>query len=298
MLPLSRGRQGRSLAATASLVCVCLSLSFSTYLSIYLSIHTSLPSRGTAVSYKRLKRILGKIEVQQNKAKRAAERERERLALDEERQTAQVLTNGASSINAAAGLAHGRDANASPMSMDATPVGSLPQPLTLTRQVAASKYTSPLLRSYGSSERSATPPPPQQAPAGYSVLIDGGDRAGVPFSGASRSSSPVPAFASSSTSVPAGIWSTPPLGQAYAYNTGDGSSQFSTPSLAGVGAGDARPEFFQVIEDDIRRINKFYRERVQALLAEVQGFQVRQSLPCPAYLLVVDPRLSPCLGFS
>ena len=262
--------------------CLCVSCVHAC-LSIYLPIHTSLSSPDSPVSYKRLKRILGKIEVQQNKAKRAAERERERLALDEERQTAQVLTNGASSINAATGLAHGRDANASPMSMDATPVGSLPQPLSLTRQVAASKYTSPLLRSYGSSERSATPPP-QLAPAGYTVLIDGGDRAGAPFSGASRSSSPVPAFASASTNVPAGIWSTPPLGQAYAYNTGDGGSQFSTPSLAGVGAGDARPEFFQVIEDDIRRINKFYRERVQALLAEVQGFQVRRSLPCLFHL--------------
>ncbi len=207
--------------------------------------------------------------MQQNKAKRAAERERERLALDEERQTAQVLSGHSGSINTSTN--HGRDANASPMSMGASPVGSLPQPLSLSRQVASGKYTSPLLRSYGSSERSATPPPP---PAGYSVLIDGGDGAGAPLAGASRSSSPVPAFASGSANVPAGIWSTPPLGQAYAYNTGDGSSQFSTPSLAGVGAGDARPEFFQVIEDDIRRINKFYRERVQALLADVQGFQV------------------------
>ena len=59
------------------------------------------------------------------------------------------------------------------------------------------------------------------------------------------------------------------------YGTNRTSSPYSTPPLGMQGAQtDARPEFFAVIEDDIRRINKFYKERVAALLREVQGFQV------------------------
>lgn len=77
-------------------------------------------------------------------------------------------------------------------------------------------------------------------------------------------------------------YSTPTL---YGTNTFASYNTFNSNTLINVGptggaAGatpgpqsDARPEFFAVIEDDIRRINKFYREKVTAWQQEVQGFQ-------------------------
>jgi hypothetical protein len=50
---------------------------------------------------------------------------------------------------------------------------------------------------------------------------------------------------------------------------------YSTPPLGMQSSADARPEFFALIEEDIRRINKFYKERVASQLREVQSFQVR-----------------------
>lgn len=87
-----------------------------------------------AVSYKRLKRVLGKIEMQQNKAKRAAEKDRER----QQREAAQ--------------------GNSSP---PLAPANSTSNAGSVVGSFGASKYSSPLLRSQSSTtaERPSTPPP-------------------------------------------------------------------------------------------------------------------------------------------
>ena len=101
------------------------------------------------ISYKRLKRILSKIEMQQQKAKRVSEKQRETEAA-ELQSSPRLVASTPRSVN-----------NNSPMAVPDSPsTAPLPAPLTLGRNTSSTKYTSPLIRAYGATnDRSNSPLP-------------------------------------------------------------------------------------------------------------------------------------------
>jgi len=116
------------------------------------------------ISYKRLKRILSKIEVQQQKAKRASERERERQSKvgdGDQVDGGNVNSSSPRPIVNSVNVARSMGGGASPLSSaDASLSTSPAPPSALARSVSSTKYTSPLVRAYGSNTSTERPPSP------------------------------------------------------------------------------------------------------------------------------------------